>query len=345
MIFPREALTDFAVKALEVVGVSPDHAKRTAAALVFADLRGVASHGMAKLPIYVRRIMSGAIDPQAQPGVVSGNAVLAVVDGKNALGPVAGGIAADRGVAAAGKYGMGVTLVRNSNHFGAAAYYAMAGLEAGMIGFAFSNTNPVMAPWGGKQALIGTNPLAVAVPSGQGLPIVLDMAASAAARGKIVLAAEEGKQLPAGWAFDRTGRETRDPHAALEGLLAPLGGAKGSGIAVIIDIIAGVLAQSAFLDGVRPLYTELDQPQRVGHCIGALRIADIMPLPEFLTAMDQYIATIKACPAVEPNRQVCLPGEIEYYTSLKYDRDGIPMADTIQKELNELACRLGIGKL
>ena len=176
MVFSKEKLTEFAIRLLEAVGVSSEKAKRTADVLVFADLRGISSHGISKLPIYIRRIQAGGIDPKAEPELVSESAVISVIDGKNGLGPVSGGMAADKVVDTARKFGFGLSLVRNSNHFGATAYYAMVGLKEGMIGFATSNSNPVMALWGGRKPIVGTNPLAVAVPTNQGMPIVLDMA-------------------------------------------------------------------------------------------------------------------------------------------------------------------------
>lgn len=345
MVFSKEKLTEFAIQVLETAGVSSKNAKRTADILVFADLRGIFSHGISKLPIYIRRIQLGGIDSKAEPEIISENEVLSMIDGRNALGPVSGGMAADKAVDSARKSGFGISLVRNSNHFGATAYYAMIGLKEGMIGFAISNSNPMMAPWGGSKPIIGTNPLAVAVPTNQGLPIVLDMASSTVARGKIIMAASQNKQLPRGWALDSAGKETTDPQEALNGMLVPLGGPKGSGLAIIIDILSGVLSQSCYLTNVGPLYSDLGKPQGVGHCIAAININSIMPKHVFLSMMDQYVKSIKESPPKEAGAEIYLPGELEYIRSIRHRQAGIPLSEDTRNELNSIAKEFGVDCL
>ena len=338
-------MEDFSLALLTAAGVGTEDARAAHAALIYADQRGLGTHGLSKLPIYLKRIRSGAIDGKVRPAVSKRENSLALIDGKNALGPVVATRTADEAMSLAKERGLGAAFARNSNHFGVTAYYASRGLKDGLIGLAMTNANPTMAPWGAKKALVGTNPLAVAVPTGKGAPIVLDMASSLVARGKIVMAAEENRPLPKGWALDADGNETTDAHAALKGLLAPLGGPKGSGLAIAIDILCGVLSGSHFLDQVGHLYTDLNRAQGLGHLVIALRIDWFMPLPVFYAIMDGYIASVKSCPPAAGVDRIYLPGEIEYRKSEECRANGVPLAPATVKELNELAGELGIEPL
>ncbi len=337
-----EKLRRFAAGVLEKAGVPRDHAETAAEVLLFADLRGIESHGISKLPIYAKRIADGGIDPKARPEVLGRKGGVVRIDGKNALGQAAASFGADAAVEAALEHGIGLAVVGNSNHFGVTAYYSMKGLSRGVVGFALSNANPTVAPWGGKKALVGTSPLSVAIPTGSGLPFVIDMASTTVARGKIILYAQKKKPLPPGWALDLDGKETTDPEVALKGLLAPLGGAKGSGLALVIDILSGLLSGSKYLADVGHLYSGTGKPQGIGHVFGALDISAFMPREKFLDAMDDYVEQVHACPRADGVERIYVPGEIEHLASLRAAKEGVELSETTVKELADTGAGLGL---
>jgi LDH2 family malate/lactate/ureidoglycolate dehydrogenase len=340
---PVETLEDFATKVLQATGVPEEQALCTARVLLFADQRGIESHGISKLPIYVKRIRDRGVDPKAFPKVIGGKGAVIRIDAQNGLGPVAGTFGMEKAMEAARSYGVGLASVRNSNHFGVTAYYSMLGLSEGMIGIALSNANPTVAPWGGKKAMVGTSPLSVAIPTKGGLPFVIDMASTTVARGKIILYAQKKKPLPRGWALDSEGRETTDPEVALKGLLTPLGGAKGSGLALVIDILCGLLSGSKYLTEVGHLYTGTEKPQGTGHIFAALDIETFLPKEQFLEEMDHYVERIHACPRAEGVEQIYVPGEIEYEAMLRTRREGVEVSPGTLKELKDTALQVGVS--
>ncbi len=339
---PIKRLEQAASRVLQAAGVPKPSADTVAKVLLFADQRGIESHGISKLPIYVKRIQDGGIDPIAIPAVIGGKGAIVCIDGKNALGPVAGVFGMEQALQAARNHGIGVASVRNSNHFGVTAYYSMMALPEGMIGFAFSNANPTVAPWGGKQALVGTSPLSIAIPSASGLPFVIDMATTTVARGKIILYARNKKPLPPGWALDSEGRETTDPEVALKGLLTPLGGAKGSGLALTIDILCGMLSGAKYLTEVGHLYTGTDRPQGIGHLFLALQIDAFLPRKRFLDEMDRYIERIHSCPRAEGVERIYVPGEIEYESMKRTEKEGVEVSSVTRAELVQTAKAVGV---
>lgn len=345
MRYSKDKLVDFAINVLQTVGLTRENAQSVAEALVFADIRGADTHGLSKLSIYTQRIQRGAISVQGAPKIISKRDNIILIDGQNALGQINGIFATTEAINAARKGGWAFSFVGNSNHFGAAAYYATMASRDGMIGMALSNANPTMAPWGGKKAMIGTNPMAIAIPAAHEVSIVLDMATSKVARGKVIAYANENKPIPSGWGMDADGNETTDPNKALNGLLMPLGGPKGSGLAMIIDIFCGVLSQSAFLTDVGHLYSGLERSQRVGHMFAALNVESLMPKEQFLSVMDQYIQTIKACPPAANGERVYLPGELEYLTAEQQLEEGIHLSESTRQKLNQLAQELGLNTL
>ena len=214
----------------------------TAANLIFANLRGVDSHGVIRMKIYAERLRAGGFKPRARPKLISDRASSALIDARHGVGQVAAAAAMKLAIAKAAKSGAAVVSVRNSNHFGASAFYAMRALDHGMIGFACTNAGPTMAPTGGREGRLGNNAMAIAVPAGKFPPIVLDMATGAAAWGKIFVAQQEKRKIPATWATDRHGVPTDDPDVAADGgLIQPFGGYKGYGLSLVIDILTGVL--------------------------------------------------------------------------------------------------------
>ena len=244
--FDGARLAAFCTAVLERVDVPREHAETVARSLLAANLRGVDTHGMTRLPIYVERLRAGLINGRVSGTVVAEGPTTAVFDGENGLGQVVGTKGMQLAIAKAESAGVGFVTVRNSNHYGTAAYYAMMALAHDMIGVSITNSPPLMAPWGGRKGFLGTNPLSIAVPAGEERPFVFDMATSVVARGAVILAAKRGDAIPPTWAMNKDGEPTTDAKAALEGAVLPLGGHKGFGLAMAIDILAGVLAGGPF---------------------------------------------------------------------------------------------------
>ena len=321
-------------------GLSEKDAELVGDALVSADLRGVESHGVMRVPVYVRRLRQGLINGRPAVRVVREQGAAVLMDGDNGMGQVVGAAAMEEAIRRARQYGVGVVGCRNSNHFGMAAYFAMQALPHGMIGVALSNAPATMPPWGGTASYLGTNPLAVAVPARGEPPIVLDMAMSVVARGKIILAAQQGVPIPPDWAIDERGRPTTDPLQALRGAVLPFGGPKGYALAVIVEVLAGVLTGAAFGPHVGGLY-ESSSPQRLGHLVAAVHVESFLPLDAFLGRIDQLVREIRAVPAAEGGR-VYLPGEREWVTEQTRRREGIPLASSIVEELRVLGEEIGL---
>ena len=341
MIIDASLLKDFATRIFIAAGVREEHAAVIADSLVFAELRGTSSHGVARIPIYVKRIKKGLIDVNANPHIVKDGIATALIDARNGIGQVVGLHAMQLAIQKAKAVGIGSVVVRNSNHYGAAAYFSLMAVEAGMIGFTTTNANPTMAPWGSSTAFFGTNPISVAIPCSP-RPIVLDMATSTVARGKIILAARKGLKIPLGWGLTKTGKPTQDPNEALQGTLAPLGGAKGSALAMVVDVLSGVLSGGLFGRDIGALYTEFERPQGVGHFFQALPVECFGSLEEFIARMSRMAGEIKALEKAEGFEEIFLPGEIEARCQEERLRDGIPLDEVTVHELMEVALELGV---
>jgi len=248
-VAPFDELRVLAAEILVAAGMRREPADTAASLLASAQLRGIDSHGLSHLPAYVGRLLDGAIDPDAQMQIERPGTCAAVIDARTGLGVLAARVAIEEACDLASRHGMGACAVRNSNHFGAAALFAEMAAERGLIALAFSNAAPTMAPWGGKDAVLGTNPLAAAFPRPGKKPIVVDMATSAVARARIRRSATAGEAIPLDWALDQSGAPTSDAQAAMNGTVQPLGGAKGYALALVIELL------SAALSGGRPGFT------------------------------------------------------------------------------------------
>ena len=340
--FSPDALRDFGTQVLKAAGLLPEHAWRVADSLVFAEMRGIASHGLARLAIYVRRLQAGLVNPRPRMRWIVEQQALALLDADNGPGAVGAAAAMEKAVELAGRYGVGACAVRNSNHCGAMAYYVQMAVDRRMVGMAMSNANPTMTPWGGREAVLGTNPISVGVPTPGEVPFVLDMATSAAARGKILLAAKQGRPIPEGWALDRSGRPTRDANAALAGLLLPMAGPKGYGLALWVDILCGALAGSAFGRQIGALYEEFHRPQRVGHFMLAMDVGRLVDRATFERCVGELLAQVKSTPPAEGFEEVLVPGEPEARAARRAQREGIELPEEVYEELVELAQELGV---
>ena len=341
---PAESLREFCCACFEKLGLGPAHANITADHLIFANLRGVDSHGVIRLKVYAERLRAGGTNARAQPQVVRQGEAEALIDADNGVGQVPAVQAMKLAIAKAKKVGVGLVGVRNSNHFGAAAFYAMMALEEKMIGFAATNSGPTMAPAGGREARLGNNPLAIAIPARKRLPIVLDMATGAVAWGKIFMAQQEKKKIPLSWALDKNGLPTDDPDkAADKGLIQPLGGYKGYGLSLVIDIFTGILCGSAFSVQVKSLYRNVAQPSHCAHMCAAVRIERFMPFAQFCRRVDEIIDLMHSCPHASSVERIYVPGEIEHETQRRRLARGIPLNPVLKKELAALGDELGIS--
>lgn len=337
VVVRAENLKQFIEQLLVAEGMQPGNAQIVADVLTFADLRGVGSHGVSRLPIYLARTAAGvmALDPEMRtltdrPGV-------ALFDACNGFGQVAGAKAMELAIAKARVAGCGAVGVRNSNHFGVAGYFALQAVRAGMIGMVMTNASPAMPPWNARQPLLGTNPLAIGIPAGTAEPVLLDMSTSQVARGKIRRAAATGESIPTGWAFDASGQPTQDAQAALQGSMAPMGGAKGAGLSLAIDLLCGVLT-GACLTGEVKNAVDLSGESRTGHFFLAIDVGAFMAPEAFAGRVDAVAAMIRAMPAVDEG-QVFLPGGVEAETAHLRSDAGIPIPRDVMNDLAELAAR------
>jgi LDH2 family malate/lactate/ureidoglycolate dehydrogenase len=342
-VFPAQKVEEFCLDVLKKVGVSPEWSAIIAESLVCAELRGIYSHGVVRLESYIQRFEAGVLTLQAPIETEMDKQAVALLNANNTFGQIAGHRAMTLAIDKAKQYGAGIVAVKNSNHFGIAAYYAMMALKEEMVGCVFTNASPAMAVYGTKTPLIGTNPIAIAIPAGDQLPIVLDMSTSVVARGKIRYAALTGHDIPRGWARDIDGKPTENAKAALKGSLEPVGGVKGSALSFIIDIICGVLTNTVLTGGVKNL-TDTSGPANTGHFFSALNVARFIDTELFKANVDQVIKNIKGLPPIDGG-QIFMPGEIEYLTSAKRMQEGIPLDDEVVRSLNAVAARYGAAQL
>jgi len=352
-------LQSFCTQVFEKLGVRAADATVTSEVLVAADLRGVDSHGVARLPRYVNGLRDGVMLPAVQPQVVHETPTTATVDAHDGLGQPAGFFGMKLAMQKAQQTGSGFVAVRNSNHYGIAGYYALMALQHDLIGISLTNADTLVVPTFGKKALFGTNPISIAVPAGEERPYVLDMATSTVPRGKLEVYHRVGKEMPSGWATDAEGNPTQDAGLALQGLasrdilggLLPLGGAgelhsghKGYGLALFVEIMCGVLAGSGFGDLVYPVSADgKPLPSKIGHFFGAMRIDGFRPAGEFKADMDRLIRMIKSSPKAEGHERIFIHGEKEFEIEEERRRNGIPLHQKVVANMKKIAEELEIA--
>ncbi|MER6844107.1 Ldh family oxidoreductase [Streptomyces platensis] len=317
-------------------------AQTVAESLVDADLRGVTSHGALLVPMYVERIQHGSVSRAESAEVLHDFGAVATLDAHHGLGQLSGDQAMRMAIDKARSFGIGAVAVRNAFHFGAAFRYADAAAEAGCLGVAAANTRPLMPAPGGARPIVGNNPLAVAVPLPDRPNIVLDMALSEAALGKVRLAAQEGRTIPATWATDVMGEPTTDPVAALEGMLLPTGGPKGYGLALMVDVLTGVLSGGAFGAGVRGLYADTTVPNNCAHFFLAIDPAAFGVAEEFACNALRLADEIEASPTKPGTERVYLPGQLEHERAATATRAGIHIDGGVLNALHKTAKSLHV---
>jgi LDH2 family malate/lactate/ureidoglycolate dehydrogenase len=331
-------LRNFCTQVLERIGVPAEDALLAVNNLIEADLRGVYSHGVVRFPIYVKRILDGGTNPQPNVSVVRETRTTAVVDGDNGLGHLVGIRAMQLAIDKAKDGDCAFVAVNNSNHFGAAAYYAEMAARQNMIGFSFTvGAINHMAPWGGAEAVLGNNPFAIAFPTREAFPIVLDMACSVAARGKIIVAAKEGKPIPGDWATGPDGLPTTDAVEALKGFVIPVGGPKGYALTLAVGLLSTMLSGAYFGRDVGDLYEKTSTAQNSGHLFGVLPVSSFDDIGAYLDRMDKGIADIRGAKKATGVDRIYLPGEREYLSLVQHREHGIPIGPALTEELRAIA--------
>jgi LDH2 family malate/lactate/ureidoglycolate dehydrogenase len=301
-------LVDFAQRLLVAAGTPPAHARTVAAALVDADIEGLPSHGTMLLPMYLERIAAGSVVPAADGRIVSDTGTQIVIDAENGLGQIAAARAVALAAERARANGLAAVAVRNAFHFGAAGRFARAIALQGCVGIVMANTRPLLPAPGGAERVVGNNPIAIAVPA-QDEPIVLDLALSAGAMGKIRLAESQNQPIPEGWAATDQGLPTTDAAAAIKGMLLPAAGAKGFGLAVMVDLLTGGLSSGAIGDAVQPLYGDLGKPYGSANLFLAIDIAGFRPVDEFAAQASGFADKIRSSRRAPGASEIRMPGD------------------------------------
>lgn len=333
-----------AINILTGNGVPPENAHIIANCLIQADLRGVDTHGINRLPSYMARIRQGVLDATASPILNQITPVVAQVDGKNGFGFLAAHLGMSSAVEMAAEFGIGMVSIKHSNHFGMSAWVVQQAIDAGMMSLVFTNSSPALPAWGGSEKLMGVSPIACGAPAGNTKPFILDMAPSFAARGKVYKAKRREEKIPLGWALDAEGVPTDDPAAALEGVMLPMGGPKGSALAVMMDVFSGVLSGSAFAGHVTNPY-DPSKPADVGHFLVAIKPDLFMGLDEFKERMDYLYKRVIGGDKMAGVERIYFPGEIEQITREERLKTGIPYTVGEIGALNEEARRVGAKEL
>jgi LDH2 family malate/lactate/ureidoglycolate dehydrogenase len=339
--FPHEALHAVVRAIFERCGMAGGDAEVVSDQLVKADLRGIHSHGVMRVPLYVGKLTGGGVDPRGRPRVTKDVAAAMVIDGGNSMGQVAGVFATGQAIERARTSGVAVAAVGNSNHCGAMEYYVRMAIAADMIGIATTNALPTMAPWGGIDKLVGLNPIGIGIPAGEEMPLVLDFAFGATAHGRMQVYQQKGIPIPEGWAFDQEGRPTTDIDQALAGLVQPIGMYKGIGLAMAAGILSTLLSGAGYgsesgnmIDG--PI------PGRDGQFYLALNIAAFEDVATFNARMDRIIREYRSTRLAAGVKRVFVPGELETELERRQRADGVPLNEATVQGIRDVAARLGV---
>ncbi len=336
-------LLSFTTAMFEKAGMLGEDARFFAQSLVDINLWGIDSHGVLRVPIYVKRLKSGACNPRPDIRTIKQAITLEVLDGDDGPGQIVGRAAMQRAIELAKTYNLGMVGAVRSNHFGAAGTFTRLAAAEGMLGIAMTNVvQNVVAP-GGSKPIVGNNPFSIAVPTYGEFPFVLDISLSAVSGGKLLLASKKGEKIPLDWGTDTAGRPTDDPDKAFKGFLLPVGGYKGLGIAYAVEIMTGLLNGGVFLDAMKGMYKYPDDPSLTSHSMLAINISAIMDAGEMQNRMNEFMQKIHASPMWDSQQEMLIPGELEHRTMQTRKKDGIPLPENLYVELNGLAGELGTG--
>ncbi len=352
--FSYQQLVDFTNAVFQKIGCPAKDAETATRALLSADLRGIDSHGVARLSGYVRLWEAKRVNANPQLKIIHETPSTAVVDGDSGLGLVVAPFAMQVAIEKATKVGTGWVSVQNSNHFGIAAHHAMMALQYDMIGMAMTNASPLVAPTFSVDRMLGTNPICVAAPAGKEPAFVADLATTTAANGKLEILQRKNLQTPSGWIQDKDGNPSHDPHELKKGgALLPLGGDKehgshkGYALGAVVDIFSALLSGANYAPWVPPFPAYVPMPAQqpgkgIGHFLGAMRIDAFRPADEFKQHMDYWIQGFRSCKPVNGEEKVLVPGDPEREMELIRIKDGIPLLEAVVQDLNDLAGKLSL---
>lgn len=318
-------------------GVPKDEAAITADVLMKAELRGIKSHGVSRIPIYIKRLELGVVSARCNLTAIRETACTALLDGGYSLGQVAGTKAMQLAIEKAKAAGIGMVGLNKSHHYGIAGYFSEMAVKHDMIGFTCCNTKAMMAPPGGASRAIGNNPFSFAFPAGKQLPVIFDCACSTVAEGKIIVAKNAGQRIPEGWALDSDGNPTTDPVQALKGFILPAGGPKGYGLAVVMELLCGVLTNASTGTHLTSIYADVDKPQNCGNFFAAIRIDAFDDVDAFKNRMDSYIMDMKNSRRADGASQIYMPGEIELQHERSLGESELELSEESFEPLKELA--------
>jgi L-2-hydroxycarboxylate dehydrogenase (NAD+) len=354
LLFPYEELLSFTIDIFRKIGCPKKDAHTAALALLSADLRGIDSHGIARLIGYVRLQEAGRANTRPEIRIIHETPSTAVVDGDSGLGLVVAPFAMQIAIDKARNVGTGWVSVQNSNHFGIAGYHALRAVKEDMIGIAMTNASALVAPTFSLERLLGTNPICVAVPAGEEPPFVADLATTTAANGKLEILQRKGEPVPPGWVQDKEGRPSTDPHVLKSGgALLPLGGDrehgshKGYALGAVVDILSAVLSGANYGPWVPPFPAYVPMPtgmpgKGIGHFFGAMRVDAFRPAADFKQDMDKWIRRFRSATPVPGHEKVLIPGDPEREMEAERLAKGIPLLPAVVEELKELAAKLGV---
>ncbi len=340
---PVEQIEKFIYEIYKNVGMSDEDAGICAECTVKTNLWGVDSHGVLRTPAYVDRIVKGAVKVKPSISWVKGeDGPIALMDGDAGMGYVVAGKAINAAISKAKKYGVGIVVVRNSNHFGAASLFARKASDEGLLGLVTTNVIPNIGMPGNKKPVTGNNPIAMAAPMGREYPFSLDISMSAVAGGKILLAQKKKEKIPTTWAIDKEGKPTDDPFAGFAGILLPTGMHKGLGMSLFVDIITGVISGGPFLQDIKSMYKNPDDPSETSHLFVVFDPEFFLEREDFDTRMKKWVEMIKSTPMAKEGDEQIIPGEIEFKCETERRENGLPIPDELVTDLNVLAGKLGM---
>lgn len=336
MFLEEEKIINFSMECLKKVNIKEKDARIITETMLVADYRQIHSHGFLRLPIYIERIKKKFINVNPDIKNIQNNSSLSLMDGDYGPGQIVGTEAMKNSILKAKQNKLGLTIVKNSNHFGIAAYYASLAAKENMIGITISNSEPLMPAIGGAEKIIGNNPIAIAAPT-KNMPVLLDMALSNVPLGKILAAKSNGISVPKGWGVDKYGEETTNPDKIIDdGFLSPMAGPKGFGLALLTEIITGVISGGQYSKNI-PLMYDLQDKQSLSHFMLALDPSFFMSFDDYLTRVEDLISIIKKSKKSSNEEDLFIPGEIEFLKEKTNQNKGVPMNDNLIDELNKLA--------
>ena len=328
-----ESLESFVAEVFRNAGCDQDGARDMASCLVQTNLWGIDSHGVIRVGKYLDRLKKGAMNGRPQIETLRAGKSLEVLDANNGSGYVAGKAAMARAIELARQQNIAAVAIINSNHCGATALYARMALDHDMVGIAMTNVAPNMVMTGGSRPITGNNPIAVAIPTFGEYPIVLDISLSAVAGGKLLVAAKSGEEIPLGWATDKEGRPTTDPKAGFDGFLLPMGGHKGFGLSLLVDILCGVITGGSFQHELKSMYRFPNDPSNTAHLMIAMDPLVFIGKAQLQQRMGDFVRTVKESPMWDPDAEMLLPGEIEHRCEQQRRNDGVPIPAPLFEEL------------